>query len=173
MREDRAGPRPARKALSIPHPITHGPRRDLDPVAGMAVRPQRVIAAVEAIRHELLHGAYLGDPDAALLLGYTYEAPPQGNPLVANLKPPLGDEKMPDPVVDLLKESLNPAAPIVFDGGTQRYLLGVLYYRVRFLRESPTSILVPGEWLTFSSPRALLLLEALNRHDRLDRGDRR
>jgi tetratricopeptide (TPR) repeat protein len=122
---------------------------------------------LEAVRHELLQGAYLGDPDAALLLDYTYEPPAGANPLIANLHPPSGPGPAPEPVADLLKQALDPAAPIVFDGGTQRYLLGVLYYRVRFLRESPTSILVPGEWLTFSSPRALLLLEAIGRHKRL------
>ena len=119
-----------------------------------------------AVRHELLLGGYLGDPDAALLLAYTYEPPVAANPLISNLKPPIASAPMPGPVAELLDDALGPAAPIVFDGGTQRYLLGVLYYRVRFLRESPTSILVPGEWLTLSSPRALLLLEAINRHER-------
>jgi hypothetical protein len=56
------------------------------------------------------------------------------------------------------------AAPMAFDDGRQRYEQGILYYRVRFLRESPTSILIPGEWLQMSSPRALLLQETLDRH---------
>jgi hypothetical protein len=49
---------------------------------------------------------------------------------------------------------------MVYDG-RQLYLLGVLYYRVRFQRESPHTILVPGEWIDLASPRTLLILEAL------------
>ena len=36
--------------------------------------------------------------------------------------------------------------------------------RVRFLRESPTSIMVPGEWLGFASPRSSLIADALKKH---------
>ncbi len=50
---------------------------------------------------------------------------------------------------------------MVFDNGIQDYALGVLYYRTRFLRQSPSAILIPGEWTTFASPRSLLIQELL------------
>ena len=63
-----------------------------------------------------------------------------------------------------LRIALPASSPMVFDNGIQYYPLGALYYRVRFLRESPTSILVPLQWLEFSSPRTSLIAEALERH---------
>jgi hypothetical protein len=74
---------------------------------------------------------------------------------------PTNREELPGPVLDRLRTAFEHAAPMVFENGRQRYVLGILYYRVRFLRESPTSILIPGEWLEMSSPRALLIEEAL------------
>ncbi|HLF77042.1 MAG TPA: O-antigen ligase family protein [Dehalococcoidia bacterium] len=116
-------------------------------------------------RHELERASFLRDPydpEAALLLAYTYEPPPPGNTVPRNLSLPIGRAEMPGPVLDRLRTAYAHAAPMVFENGRQRYALGILYYRVRFLRESPTSILIPGEWLQMSSPRALLLEEALS-----------
>jgi hypothetical protein len=50
---------------------------------------------------------------------------------------------------------------MVYAGGVQHYLLGVLYYRTRFQRESPTTLLIPGDWVQLASPRSLLIFEAL------------
>lgn len=119
---------------------------------------------IKRIRHELMLGAYLGDPDAALFLSYTY-APGgirRSNNVVANLGIPNTPDTIPDAVVDRLQTTLTTAAPMFLDHGVQRYRLGILYYRVRFRRESPASIIVPGEWITFASPRALLMLSELD-----------
>lgn len=116
---------------------------------------------VSAVRRELARASFLGDADSTLLLAYTYEPPPPGNPLPANLRLPLAPAPLPAAVLERLRRQLATAAPMVFDGGTQHYLLGVLYYRVRFQRESPASLLVPDEWLALASPRALLMLQAL------------
>lgn len=84
---------------------------------------------LERARHEWLLGAQLEDPVAALLLGDSYA---------------------PEPVP---QEVVTQAQAIVWSGhadltlhGVQSYQLGILYYRMKFLRESPVLILVPGEW---------------------------
>jgi hypothetical protein len=129
--------------------------------AGVTLMPE---GDIERIRHELMLGSYLGDPDAALFLSYTY-APGsirRSNNVVANLGIPNTPDAIPDAVVDRLEATLTTAAPMFLDHGVQRYRLGILYYRVRFLRESPASIIVPGEWITYASPRALLMLTELD-----------
>jgi tetratricopeptide (TPR) repeat protein len=113
-----------------------------------------------AVRHELMLATHLGDPDGALLLLLTYQGPAMGN-VRRNLSLPVGPEQPPKEVVERAQAMLPRAAPYAFDDGVQRYLLGILHYRTRYLRESPTSILIPGEWLEFASPRALLLDEAV------------
>lgn len=116
---------------------------------------------LERVRHELMIGAYLGDPDAALFLAYTYQPPTVATPVLSRLRSLARREPMPGPVRERLEVALTASAPMVFDDGVQYYKLGALYYRVRFLRESPTSILVPGEWLEFASPRTSLIAAAL------------
>jgi O-antigen ligase len=113
-----------------------------------------------AVRHELLLGAYLGDPDAALLLRYTYAGAPD-SPVRDNLRLPSDDKPPPDEVMERLAAALPVSAPMVFDYGLQHYLLGILYYRMRYFRESPPSIFIPGEWTELASPRSLLIIEAL------------
>jgi tetratricopeptide (TPR) repeat protein len=112
------------------------------------------------LRHELLLATQLGDPDAPLLLAQTY-----GLPLAATareaLRLPASDEPPPKQLVERLEAALPRSASMVYDGG-QHYLLGILYYRTRFLRESPVSLLIPGEWIALASPRALQLLDSLN-----------
>ena len=119
---------------------------------------------IDRVRRELMLGAYLGDPDAALLLSYTYAPPGITRPsnIVANLRLPSTPDPIPGPVIERLEATLRTAAPMFLDHGVQRYRLGILYYRVRFLRESPASIIVPGEWITFASPRTLLMLAELD-----------
>jgi tetratricopeptide (TPR) repeat protein len=114
---------------------------------------------IAGVRHQLLLGAYLGDPDAALFLLHTYEPPPGGSP-AHQLRLLSEPGPVPDEVVDRLRDALPHASAMVYDG-RQLYLLGVLYYRVRFQRESPHTILVPGEWIDLASPRTLQILEAL------------
>jgi O-antigen ligase/Flp pilus assembly protein TadD len=116
------------------------------------------------VRHELAIASHLGDPDATLLLTYTYEPPEVSTPVLSRLVSLAQPGPLPAPVLERLRVALPASSPMVFDNGIQYYPLGALYYRVRFLRESPTSILVPGEWLQFASPRSSLIIEALKNH---------
>jgi tetratricopeptide (TPR) repeat protein len=108
---------------------------------------------VEEARRELALGADLGDPDAVILLYMLFES--------SFLTP---DEDTPDEVLDLMEATLPVAAPFVYEGGRQQYLLGILYYRIRYYRESPLAILIPSGpdgWLALSSVRAEMLERAL------------
>ncbi len=116
--------------------------------------------SLDEVRHQLMLAADLGDPDAALLLYYTFKKPPP--PLAGNLSLPFEEGDMPDEVKDRLEAALPQSGSLVYDQGIQDYLLGILYYRPRFFRESPTSILIPGDWLDLSSPRTLLIQNALH-----------
>ncbi len=115
---------------------------------------------IRAVRKQLMLGAHLGDPDAVLLLAYTYGAGTGQSPPRQNLRILARPDPMPGEVRDLVIHAIPGSAPMVYDNGVQNYLLGGLYYRTRFMRESGTSVLIPGEWLDFASPRALLLIEA-------------
>lgn len=84
---------------------------------------------LERARREWLLGAQLDDPRAAMLLGDSYAPGP-----------------VPSEVVRRGEEILSFSGSNLAVGGVQRYLLGILYYRMKFRRESPTVILVPGEW---------------------------
>jgi O-antigen ligase len=118
---------------------------------------------LQDVRHELAVAAHLKDPDAAMLLAATYGPPLRETPVLRRVKQLAQPDDVPAPVVDLLEKALRNSAPMVFDDGIQRYALGILYYRVRFMRESPTSILVPGSWIAFASPRSLLIQEMLEK----------
>lgn len=115
---------------------------------------------VAAVRREFLHGAYLGDPDASLLLRYTYAGAPE-SPIQRNLRIPSTSELPPDEVMEGLAAAVGASAPIAFEYGLQRHLLGILYYRMRFFRESPPSILIPDEWIEMASPRTIYILRAV------------
>lgn len=119
---------------------------------------------IDRVRRELVRASHLGDPDATLLLTYTYEPPSSSSPIISRMEGVAEPASLPKPVLERLRVALPASAPMVFDNGIQRYTLGVLYYRVRFLRESPTSIMVPGDWLNFASPRTLLIADALEKH---------
>jgi tetratricopeptide (TPR) repeat protein len=101
---------------------------------------------LERARHEWLLGAQLDDPRAAMLLGDSY-AP----------------EPVPEEVVRRAEEILSFAGTNLAVGGVQRYLLGILYYRMKFHRESPTVILVPGDWQEALGGPYAALSEALGR----------
>jgi tetratricopeptide (TPR) repeat protein len=119
---------------------------------------------LDRVRHELAVASHLADPDATLLLTYTYEPPGIRTPVISRLEALAKPGPLPSPVLDRLSAALPASSPMVFDNGIQYYPLGALYYRVRFLRESPTSIMVPGEWLGFASPRSSLIADALEKH---------
>jgi Flp pilus assembly protein TadD len=110
-------------------------------------------------RHQLLLATDLGDPDAALILYYTYAAPPQS--LRDNLHLTADGRTPPAEVIQRLRAALPQSAGFVYDNGIQDYLLGILYYRPRYFRESPATILIPGDWLNLRSPRTLAIQAAL------------
>jgi O-antigen ligase/Flp pilus assembly protein TadD len=110
---------------------------------------------LQAARKELLLGTYLGDPDAALLLYYTYRRP--ATLAVPAIALPSAGEPAPAEVRERAAAAFPTSSPMAFSGGVQNYLQGILYYRIRFHRESPTTVLVPGEWIGLASPRSLLL----------------
>jgi len=101
---------------------------------------------VERARREWLLGAQLDDPRAAMLLGDSY-AP----------------AAVPSEVVRRAEDILSFSGTNLAAGGVQRYLLGILYYRMKFWRESPTVILVPGEWQEALGGPYAALSEALSR----------
>lgn len=79
---------------------------------------------VTRARAEWTTGGQLGEAESLLLLGESY---PPG--------------QVPPEVVKRLRE----LAPAVAEG-PRDYLIGYLYYRMRFSRESSPIILLPGEW---------------------------
>jgi O-antigen ligase/tetratricopeptide (TPR) repeat protein len=101
---------------------------------------------LERARHEWLLGAQLDDARAAMLLGDSYAPAP-----------------VPDDVVRRAEDILSYAGTNLAAGGVQRYLLGILYYRMKFHRESPTVILVPGDWQEALGGPYAALSEALGR----------
>jgi tetratricopeptide (TPR) repeat protein len=139
---------------------------------GVALGP---FATEEAIRNEFARAAFLNDPDGALLLAWSYDrfSVPTLNqnldyapdrfarfPLLET------DTGPPDEVLDILEDALPAAAPFFYDRGVQRYLLGILHYRPRYFRESPISILIPGDWMTLTAPRTLFIQETLRKAGR-------
>ncbi len=84
---------------------------------------------LDRARHEWLLGAQLEDPVAALLLGDSYAPAP-----------------VPEEVVSQAQEIVWSGHADLTVHGVQSYQLGILYYRMKFFRESPVLILVPGEW---------------------------
>jgi O-antigen ligase/tetratricopeptide (TPR) repeat protein len=101
---------------------------------------------LERARHEWLLGAQLNDPRAAMLLGDSY-AP----------------GAVPSEVVRQAEKILSFSGTNLAVGDVQRYLLGILYYRMEFRRESPTVILIPGEWQDALGGPYTALSEALGR----------
>jgi len=101
---------------------------------------------LERARHEWLLGAQLDDPRAAMLLGDSYAPAP-----------------VPQEVVHRGEAILLSGHTNLTVGGTQLYLLGILYYRMKFHRESPTIILVPGDWERALGGPYAALSEALGR----------
>ena len=103
----------------------------------------------ERARHEWLLAGQLDDPQALVLLGDSY---PPG--------------QVPPEAIARAQEVLPLAGASVTIGGVQRYLLGILYYRVRYGRESPFVILIPGDWQEAVGSPFAALSEALDRWQR-------
>lgn len=101
---------------------------------------------IEEARHQWLLGAQLEDPQAALLLGDSYLP-----------------GRVPDEVIRRAEELLPLAGGSVLIDGVQRYLLGILYYRMRFGRQSPVTILIPGDWQEAAPAQFVALSDALAR----------
>ncbi len=57
----------------------------------------------------------------------------------------LGDSYPPGQVPPEVVDRLQKLAPLTA-GGARFYLIGILYYRMKFARESPPTILLPGDW---------------------------
>ncbi len=79
---------------------------------------------LDRARKEWTLAGQLDDAGALVLLGDSY--PPR---------------QVPPEVVDRLEK----LAPLTA-GGARFYLIGILYYRMKFARESPPTILLPGDW---------------------------
>lgn len=96
---------------------------------------------LESARQEWLLAAQLDDADGALLLGDSY---PPG--------------EVPNEVIETL-EDLMPSLPEM--AGVD--YLDILYFRMRFARASPATILIPGEWQQALSGRFAAMEDALHR----------
>jgi thioredoxin-like negative regulator of GroEL len=101
---------------------------------------------IERARHEWLLGAQLDDPRAAMRLGDSY-AP----------------ASVPQEAVRRAQRIVRSGNGDLMMGRVQLYLLGILYYRMEFRRESPIIILVPGEWQEALGGPYAALSEALGR----------
>ena len=93
---------------------------------------------VEA-RHQWLRAGQLGELEAWVLLGDSY---------------PL--DQVPAEVVEALRSELRRAEE-------ERRLVSTLYYRSKFFRVSPETILLPGEWQQAVPGRIVRAEEALAR----------
>jgi hypothetical protein len=118
---------------------------------------------LDGARDEFESGSYLGDPDAALLLTLTYTQRPLDRAPLTNVRLPLSGmpQDPPKDVLDRLDALYGRSASFVYDAGFQHYLLGILYYRPRYFRESPVTLFIPGEWIRLASPRALAIEQVL------------
>ncbi|MEX1253273.1 MAG: O-antigen ligase family protein [Dehalococcoidia bacterium] len=95
----------------------------------------------EQARDQWLRAAQLGETDALVLLGDSY---PEG--------------EVPHAVVSSLRSDLDRAGSEV-----QFHLVGILYYRFKFFRASPITILLPGPWQEAVPARYARAQDALER----------
>lgn len=118
---------------------------------------------IERVRHQFLSATYLDSPEAVLLLALTYEPLGADHPLTRNLGLLARQEPLPIPVLKRLKPTTLLADESKPGNWIFRHQLGAKYYLAELLREAPTVLLIPGEWLEFRSPRTSLALELLMR----------
>lgn len=96
---------------------------------------------LERARQEWVRGGHLEDPEALVLLGDSY---PPG--------------EVPSQVVTRLEELLAVGA-----GAARHHPEGIVYYRSKFARQSPVTMLIPGAWQRAVPGRLLRMQEALAR----------
>jgi tetratricopeptide (TPR) repeat protein/O-antigen ligase len=96
---------------------------------------------IEDARREWVRAGQLGEADALVLLGDSYSE---------------GD--VPPEVSEALRAELNETASEV-----QFHIIGILYYRLKFFRASPITMLVPGDWQQAVPGRYARALDALDR----------
>jgi tetratricopeptide (TPR) repeat protein len=111
------------------------------------------------VRRELLTAAYLADPDARVLLAWTYAAP--GHEMALRLGLPVEGNGVPAAIRGLINSALRRPAPVALAEPGQYYRIGINYYRLTYLREAPAYLFVPGEWQQLVSPRTLALRAAV------------
>jgi len=75
-----------------------------------------------------------------------------------------GGTQVPQAVIDAMRGELRGVTSEV-----QFHLTGILYYRYKFFRESPRTILIPGEWQDAVPGRYVRASEALERWE-MERG---
>jgi len=105
------------------------------------------IGDMERAREEWLRAGQLEDVEGLRLLGDSY---------------PAGE--VPQAVIDAMRGELRGVTSEV-----QFHLTGILYYRYKFFRESPRTILIPGEWRDAVPGRYVRASEALERWE-MERG---
>ncbi|MEX0786539.1 MAG: hypothetical protein WD939_07880, partial [Dehalococcoidia bacterium] len=81
---------------------------------------------LDEAREQWLLAGQLEEVDALILLGESYEP-----------------ERVPPEIVDALRSEVRGVSSQV-----QFHLTAVLYYRLKFFRQSPLTMLLPGEWQT-------------------------
>jgi tetratricopeptide (TPR) repeat protein/O-antigen ligase len=96
---------------------------------------------LEAARHEWVLAGQLEDPEGLLLLGDSY---PPG--------------EVPQEVIDRLGELLYKVGSAV-----QSDILSILYYRMKFGRAAPITILIPGDWQQAVPGNYVAMQQALSR----------
>jgi O-antigen ligase/Flp pilus assembly protein TadD len=74
----------------------------------------------------------------------------------------LGDSYPPGQVPPEIIDRLQKLAPLTA-GGARFYLIGILYYRMKFARESPSTILMPGDWQDAVPGEYEMIQQALQR----------
>jgi len=74
----------------------------------------------------------------------------------------LGDSYPPGQVPPEIIDRLQKLAPLTA-GGARFYLIGILYYRMKFARESPSTILMPGDWQDALPGEYEMIQQALQR----------
>jgi len=114
---------------------------DYGPVRTVKGKWHQAKGDLAAARHEWLLASQVGDPEGALLLGESF---PNG--------------QVPLAVIGRLEDLL----PRVNAGGTN-LIIDVLWYRMKFLRESPIIVLVPGDWQNAVPAEGEAIQSALHR----------
>ncbi len=126
-------------SLHLDYVIARQP--DLGPARTALGRWYQANGLVDKAREQWLQAGQLNDFEGLILLGDTY---PEG--------------QVPSQIVERLRSELDRAASEV-----QLHITGILYYRFRFYRASPITIILPGEWQNAVPARYARAQDALTR----------